>query len=100
IRDLYVTGVQTCALPIYPVKDFAAVSELGTTNLVFAINSSAVPATSLKEFIALVRAKPKQYSFGSFGTGSSGHLYGEIFNESARSEERRVGKECRSRRWR
>jgi tripartite-type tricarboxylate transporter receptor subunit TctC len=50
---------------------------------VFAINSSAVPATSLKEFIALVRAKPRHYSFGSYGTGSSGHLYGEIFNESA-----------------
>ena len=69
--------------PFDPVKDFAPVSELGTTNLVFAINSSAVPATSLKEFIALVRAKPRHYSFGSYGTGSSGHLYGEIFNESA-----------------
>lgn len=69
--------------PFDPVKDFAPVSELGTTNLVFAVNG-AVPATNLKEFIALVRAKPKQYSFGSYGTGSSGHLYGEIFNETAK----------------
>jgi tripartite-type tricarboxylate transporter receptor subunit TctC len=70
--------------PYDPVKDFAAVSELGTTNLVFAVNTNAVPATSLKDFIALVRARPKQFSYGSFGAGSSGHLYGEVFNEAAR----------------
>ncbi|MGH8789005.1 MAG: Bug family tripartite tricarboxylate transporter substrate binding protein [Cupriavidus necator] len=69
--------------PVDPVKDFAAVSELGTTNLVFAVHNS-VPATTLKEFIELVRAKPRQFSYGSYGTGSSGHLYGEIFKESAK----------------
>ncbi|KWR78864.1 Bug family tripartite tricarboxylate transporter substrate binding protein [Cupriavidus sp. IDO] len=69
--------------PFDPVKDFVPVTELGTTSLVFAVHNS-VPATSLKEFIALVRARPKQFSYGSYGTGSSGHLYGEIFNEAAR----------------
>ncbi|WP_354685134.1 tripartite tricarboxylate transporter substrate binding protein [Cupriavidus necator] len=69
--------------PFDPVKDLVAVSELATTNLVFAVHSS-VPANSLKEFIELVRARPKQFSYGSYGTGSSGHLYGEIFKESAR----------------
>jgi len=50
---------------------------------VLAVHQS-VPATNLAEFIALVRAAPGKYSYGSFGTGSSGHLYGEIFKESAR----------------
>ncbi|QRQ84043.1 tripartite tricarboxylate transporter substrate binding protein [Cupriavidus oxalaticus] len=69
--------------PFDPVKDFVPVSELGTTNLVFAVHS-AVPANNIKEFIELVRTKPKQFSYGSYGTGSSGHLYGEIFKESAK----------------
>ncbi|WP_454738444.1 Bug family tripartite tricarboxylate transporter substrate binding protein [Cupriavidus necator] len=69
--------------PFDPVKDLVAVSELATTNLVFAVHSS-VPANNLKEFIELVRSRPKQFSYGSYGTGSSGHLYGEIFKESAK----------------
>ncbi|AOZ03779.1 ABC transporter substrate-binding protein [Cupriavidus sp. USMAHM13] len=69
--------------PVDPVRDFVPVSELGTTSLVLAVHQS-VPASTLAEFIALVRAAPGKYSYGSFGTGSSGHLYGEIFKESAR----------------
>ncbi|MDF3837278.1 tripartite tricarboxylate transporter substrate-binding protein, partial [Cupriavidus basilensis] len=68
--------------PFDPVRDFAPVSQLGTTSLVFAVHSS-VPARTLAEFIALVKSKPRQFNYGSFGTGSSGHLYGEVFNEAA-----------------
>ncbi|WP_029044236.1 tripartite tricarboxylate transporter substrate binding protein [Cupriavidus sp. WS] len=68
--------------PFDPVRDFAPVSQLGTTSLVFAVHNS-VPAATLAEFIALVRSRPRQFSYGSFGTGSSGHLYGEVFNEAA-----------------
>ncbi len=68
--------------PLDPVRDLAAVTELGTTNLVFAVHNSVL-ATTLTAFIALVRSKPRQFSYGSYGTGSSAHLYGEIFNEAA-----------------
>lgn len=68
--------------PFDPVRDFAPVSNLGTTSLVFAVHNS-VPATTLAEFIALVKSRPKQFNYGSFGTGSSGHLFGEVFNDAA-----------------
>ena len=41
------------------------------------------PASNLKEFVALVRANPGKYSFGSFGTGSSSHIVGETFARKA-----------------
>ncbi|WP_420997841.1 Bug family tripartite tricarboxylate transporter substrate binding protein [Cupriavidus sp. 30B13] len=68
--------------PFDPVRDFAPVSQLGTTSLVLAVHNS-VPAATLAEFIALVKSRPRQFNYGSFGTGSSGHLYGEIFNDAA-----------------
>ena len=68
--------------PFDPVRDFAPVSNLGTTSLVFAVHNS-VPATTLAEFIALVKSRPRQFNYGSYGTGSSGHLYCEVFNEAA-----------------
>jgi tripartite-type tricarboxylate transporter receptor subunit TctC len=43
-----------------------------------------LPAQTLAEFVALVKATPRKYSFGSFGQGSSGHLLGEMLNRSAR----------------
>jgi tripartite-type tricarboxylate transporter receptor subunit TctC len=41
------------------------------------------PANNLKEFVALIKANPGKYSFGSFGTGSSSHIVGETFARKA-----------------
>src|SRR5204863_3298912 len=65
IRDLYVTGVQTCALPILTLNDRAVA-----------------------------------VGFVAAGLLAAGGLWGarKLFHtDTARSEERRVGKECRSR---
>src|SRR5690606_40090887 len=72
IRDFHVTGVQTCALPI------------STTKLPGSAQNSATDSASATR---LRRSPASQLDQGARGT-----------NTRVRSEERRVGKECRSRR--
>jgi len=43
----------------------------------------SVPANTVAEFIALLKANPKAYSFASSGPGSSIHLSGELFKQMA-----------------
>ncbi|MDP3139224.1 MAG: tripartite tricarboxylate transporter substrate binding protein [Burkholderiaceae bacterium] len=47
------------------------------------IVSSKVPATDLKQFVALVKANPGKYSYATAGTGSTAHIYGELLNAQA-----------------
>ena len=61
-----------------PVKDFAAITPVATVPMVI-ITHPGVPANTLKEFIALAKAKPGQLNYGSGGNGTSLHLAGELF---------------------
>ena len=65
-----------------PVKDFSPVSTLFYTPL-YLITSPEVRATSVKELIAIAKAKPGSLSFASLGHGSSLHLAGEMFKNLA-----------------
>ncbi|MGE5522358.1 MAG: Bug family tripartite tricarboxylate transporter substrate binding protein [Rhodospirillaceae bacterium] len=69
-------------LPYDPVKDFSPVIGLVTAPLALVIHPS-VPASTLKQFIALAKAKPGQLNFGSGGSGTTSHLTGEYFNLAA-----------------
>ena len=60
-------------LPYDPIKDFAPITRLTSYKTVLLVHPS-VPAKTLLEFIALVKAKPGSLNFGSFGIGSGGHL--------------------------
>ena len=62
-----------------PIKDFEPVSNLVNVAVVFAVHPS-VPANNLKEFVAYSQAQNGKVNFGSPGTGTSGHLTGELFN--------------------
>lgn len=64
------------------VKDFAPVAMLGTLSNVLVVNPK-VPANSLKELIALLKANPTAYTYGSGGNGSSNHLAAEMFKTMA-----------------
>src|SRR5258707_4182228 len=81
IRDIGVTGVQTCALPIF-----------GSGNLRATVSQNLI-------FIDIPNAKTAELAreLGQIGM----HVEGSVFWRGAvactRSEERRVGKECRSR---
>jgi len=61
-----------------PLKDLAPVSLIIVVPNVIVMNT-AVPAGSVKELVALMKAKPDSFSFGSSGTGSTQHLAGEAF---------------------
>jgi tripartite-type tricarboxylate transporter receptor subunit TctC len=70
-------------LPYDAVKDFAPVSLLASAPFVLLVHPS-LPVRSVKELIALARARPGQLNFGSAGTGITTHLAGEMFNIMAR----------------
>jgi tripartite-type tricarboxylate transporter receptor subunit TctC len=60
-------------LPYDPVKDFAAVSLLGTTTL-FLVAHPSVGVNTFAELVALAKAQPGKLNYGSSGTGSIHHL--------------------------
>lgn len=66
-------------LPFDVVKDFAPITQLASAPNIIVVNS-ALPARSMKELLALSKAKPKLISFSSAGVASVGHLTGELFN--------------------
>ena len=61
-----------------PAKDLAPISLVATVPNVM-VTQPSLPG-DLKEFIALVKAKPGALNFGSGGAGTSNHLAGELFN--------------------
>jgi tripartite-type tricarboxylate transporter receptor subunit TctC len=65
-----------------PVRDFAPVTPVATVTMVI-ITHPALPAQTLKEFIALAKSKPGQLNYGSGGSGTSLHLAGELFKITA-----------------
>jgi tripartite-type tricarboxylate transporter receptor subunit TctC len=65
-------------LPYDPVKDFTPITGLVQINHALILNPS-VPANNVKELIALGKAKPGQFNYGTYGVGSSGHLNMEMF---------------------
>jgi tripartite-type tricarboxylate transporter receptor subunit TctC len=64
-------------LPYDPVRDFAPVTILASIPNYLVVHPS-VPAKSVKELIALARAKPDQLTYASSGNGTSGHLSMEL----------------------
>jgi len=64
------------------LKDFAPVTLLTQGPLVL-VATPAFPAASVRELIALAKAKPNTLNFASSGNGQSTHLSGELFNTMA-----------------
>ncbi|MGZ8266391.1 MAG: Bug family tripartite tricarboxylate transporter substrate binding protein [Burkholderiales bacterium] len=65
-----------------PLKDFAPVSLVSQFFNALSVHPS-VPVKSVKEFIALARARPGELLMGSAGNGSTSHLAGELFKKTA-----------------
>jgi len=70
-------------LPYDARKDFSGVARLASTPMVFAVHPS-VPAKTLKELIALARARPGELTWASSGAGTGHHLAGELFKSLAK----------------
>lgn len=65
-----------------PIASFAPVTLFSRFPLVAATNI-AMPVKNLPEFIALLKANPEKYSYGSSGVGTVTHLAGELFKSLA-----------------
>jgi len=65
-------------LPYHPVKDFAPVSLVATGPQVLTVHPS-VPVKTVKDLVALAKARPDSLNYASSGTGTVGHMLGEMF---------------------
>ncbi len=85
---LLITAAQAIAPSIYKkldydlIKDSAPVTQL-TAGLYMLLVHPSVPARSLKELIALARANPGKYTYGSAGNGQGTHLTGALLKKAA-----------------
>jgi tripartite-type tricarboxylate transporter receptor subunit TctC len=70
-------------LPFDPFNDFSPVTRLAVVPGALIVHAS-VPVRSVKDYIALARARPREITFGSAGVGSGSHLGGELFRIHAR----------------
>jgi len=69
-------------LPFNTLKDFEPVSLFVTVPLMVTVNPG-VPANSIKELIALAKAKPGTLNYASGGMGTANHVAGELFKYMA-----------------
>jgi len=65
-------------LPYNTLRDFQPVTQVVTQSNVL-VTSPSFPARSVRELIALAKAKPGQLNYGSSGNATSNHLAGELF---------------------
>jgi len=65
-------------MPYDPVKDFAPIMQVSSSPGVLIVHPS-VPVKSVKDLVALARAKPGKLDYGSSGVGGFGHISGALF---------------------
>jgi tripartite-type tricarboxylate transporter receptor subunit TctC len=69
-------------MPYDAIRDFAPLGRIGVTPTLLLVNPS-IPASDVKSLIALIKANPGKYNYGSSGVGSILHLCGEEFKALA-----------------
>ena len=70
-------------LPYDPHRDFSAVALVARSFNVVVVNPKS-PIKSIQDLIAAAKAAPGKLSYGTFGTGTSAHLAGELFKDMAK----------------
>jgi tripartite-type tricarboxylate transporter receptor subunit TctC len=69
-------------LPYDPEKDFAPIT-MTTAYPYILVISSKLPVKSLQDFVAMVKAKPGEFNYGTTGVGAANHLVTELFASKA-----------------
>ena len=81
----HVVGPLTVAArPYDPLKDLRSVGILALSGLAVSVNPS-LPVKTLNELVDFANSQPRQLSYASAGTGSAGHLAGELFKSLFRA---------------
>jgi tripartite-type tricarboxylate transporter receptor subunit TctC len=70
-------------LPYDPHKDFAAVALIARSFNIVVVNPAS-PIKSIADLIAAAKSDPDKLSYGTYGTGTSAHLAGELFKNMAK----------------
>ena len=79
VSGSYAANAAIFKLPYDPINDITPISLIGETGFMVALHPS-VPAKSIKELIALSKAKPNSLNYASTGTGGITHLATELFD--------------------
>jgi tripartite-type tricarboxylate transporter receptor subunit TctC len=66
-------------VPYDPIKDFAPITQ-GTSYMYVLVVPPSLPVRTLDDFVAVLKTKPGQMTYGSTGIGGGNHLSGELFN--------------------
>lgn len=74
----FVTNPLVYAKLSYSERDFETISIVADAPFILTVHPS-VPAKTVGELVALAKARPGEVTYASFGTGSSSHLAGELF---------------------
>lgn len=80
--QLVVQASAASKLPYDPLKDFAPVGIMARGPVVLGVHPG-IPAHSVSELVAMVRAQPGKFAFSSCGNGTVLHLAGELLNLAA-----------------
>jgi tripartite-type tricarboxylate transporter receptor subunit TctC len=70
-------------LPYDPHRDFAPVALIARSFNIVVVNPNS-PIKSIADLIAAAKAEPEKLSYGTYGTGTSAHLAGELFKSLAK----------------
>src|SRR5260221_5866936 len=70
------------SMPFDPLKDFEPIALVSSQPLILVVNTSS-PYKTLKELVTAAKAKPGQLNMGSPGSGTIGHVGGELFQRRA-----------------
>jgi tripartite-type tricarboxylate transporter receptor subunit TctC len=81
-RSHWMAPLSVDKAPYDPLEDFAAITLPVTTPNVLAVHPS-LPVKSVKDLIALAKARPGELNYGASGQGSGPHLAGALFNRMA-----------------
>jgi tripartite-type tricarboxylate transporter receptor subunit TctC len=88
-NSFWIAPLMRDGIPYDPAKDFAPISlAVGSPNIL--VVHTSVPAKSVKELIALARARPGVLNYGSASAGGSVHLAAELFKHMARVDVVRI----------
>ena len=89
VSNLCISPSLYAKLPYDSVRDYSPITQVASTPNIIVVHPS-VPAKSLKEFIAYVKANPKKINFSSPNVGSNGHLTGELLNAAGGTDMQHV----------
>ena len=72
----------TPSTPVDPINDFEPITKSATSGLLL-VTHPGIPARTLAELVELAKKSSSRFSYGTYGVGSTAHLYGHLFAKQA-----------------